>query len=945
MSTNNTYTNISLSHKHDNTFNYCVYNKQEFVYFFNEQIDNVITKHLPIQKDNNEVSNKLFTFSKDKMNFVYNVILPNVQDVLLNHLAYFEIEAIQLKQINNNDDDVLYDNNGVICLNDNEFMYIRNKILLLMFIEFINEGYKHENSFYYYNEHKVLIANISKCISYYKDNDIYYFNIEIHFNEFIDMLLSYKPNIINNNNDKGNRASITSNKSFSDLSKTGITSFESERIYITNNNTITSNRYSYLLDQLQFWFCFYIKYLSLNVVNVCYDTFISKKDNNEIANNVVNMNNNNNNKNSFIINVNNACNENQSISTTTYKFNVITDNNIKNENDNESNIILSKIHYIHNGYLTFITNIIINTNPQYKVLTISNNEHYIEEMFTAFSNVDIIIDNINTITMFPLHNTNNNIKLYFNNLILNIYAKKSLSLYDDFIIKQCNENVHSILIHLYNFEIYEYIALNVTNDYDVVKSIVNSGIEMIKSLKKVVEYLYRNMQLKVLAFEINNFTSYKSYVDSIINQVCDLINEVTCKMNLHKMIIFTNHNEGLSLLNNKMSLCCYEMDNKYCNVYSKYKPSNNNDNDNSEDDYNDNDDEYINDNIYNTNHYIHYSRGINSLNDIKLNSNKCLEFVDKLISSPNNNNNYIYKLTLFETNIKIIKSQTIDFFYFRNFAINTITHLTLGYFPTITELNTFLHKLPLTNTTYLSKVKFFLKSNHNFSYTTLTTFFSFTWPKHTLTSIKLIYDRSSSNVNNINTLTLYENYIDKSYFNTKSNSSHVMKANNDISSINLMQNDNSMLIDFNIVNPIIKKKDVSCYTLNFILFIQVDNYVEYKLSKNNLIDVALRINKMKYFNKTVSRKRSKDSFLNAIYINEYNDINRNIWLYVALKYNKRYLDKMLMKVNKSICNRNLNILQYVFRFMTKRRVFYNDFKKSNFVFQKFEDDISRIQYT
>jgi hypothetical protein len=176
-----------------------------------------------------------------------------------------------------------------------------------------------------------------------------------------------------------------------------------------------------------------------------------------------------------------------------------------------------------------------------------------------------------------------------------------------------------------------------------------------------------------------------------------------------------------------------------------------------------------------------------------------------------------------------------------------------------------------------------------------------------------------------------------------------MKANNDISSINLIQNDNSMLIDFNIVNPIVKKKDVSCYALSFILLVQVDNYVEYKLSKNNLIDVALRINKMKYFNKTLSRKRIKDSFLNAIYINEYNDINRNLWLYVALKYNsnkdKKYLNKMLMKVNRNICNRNLNILQYVFGFMTKRTVFYNDFKKSNLVFQKFEDDISRIQYT
>ena len=145
-------------------------------------------------------------------------------------------------------------------------------------------------------------------------------------------------------------------------------------------------------------------------MNVCYDTFITKKDNNEICNNVANMNNNNN-KNSFIINVNNACNENQSISTTTYKFNVITDKNIKNENNDndESNIILSKIHYIHTNYLNFIMNTIINTNPQYKVLTISNNEHYLEEMFTSFSNVDTIINNINSITMYPLYNTNNNI--------------------------------------------------------------------------------------------------------------------------------------------------------------------------------------------------------------------------------------------------------------------------------------------------------------------------------------------------------------------------------------------------------------------------------------------------------------------------------------------------------------------------------------------------------
>ena len=351
MSTSNPFNNINLSSKQDNPLNHSVYDKHDFIHFFNEQIDNIITKHLPFHKDN--VCNISYSFPRDKITFIHNVILPNTRSVILNHLAYFEIEAIQLKQMNSNN--TLYDSNGCICLNDNEFTYIRNKILLLMFIEFINEGYKHENAFHYYNENKILLANISKCISYYKDNDdVYYFNIEMHFNEFIEMLLSYKHDIVSSS--KGNRLSITS---YSELNKTGVTSLESERI--RNINSATSNgvdcKYSYILDQMQFWFCFYMKYLSVDVVNVCYDTFITKKDNNEMGSNVVNMNNNNN-KNSFVINVANVSNENQSISTTN-KLNVITDNNIiKNEHDNDSNFILSKVNYIHQDYLSFIMNII-----------------------------------------------------------------------------------------------------------------------------------------------------------------------------------------------------------------------------------------------------------------------------------------------------------------------------------------------------------------------------------------------------------------------------------------------------------------------------------------------------------------------------------------------------------------------------------------------------------
>ena len=55
----------------------------QFIIVCIKQVDNVIRKYLPIRKDNNEGSSKLDMVSKDKMSFVYNVILPHVQNVLL----------------------------------------------------------------------------------------------------------------------------------------------------------------------------------------------------------------------------------------------------------------------------------------------------------------------------------------------------------------------------------------------------------------------------------------------------------------------------------------------------------------------------------------------------------------------------------------------------------------------------------------------------------------------------------------------------------------------------------------------------------------------------------------------------------------------------------------------------------------------------------------------
>ena len=55
----------------------------QFIIVCIKQVNNVIWKYLPIRKDNNEGSGKLDMVSKDKMSFVYNVILPNLQNVLL----------------------------------------------------------------------------------------------------------------------------------------------------------------------------------------------------------------------------------------------------------------------------------------------------------------------------------------------------------------------------------------------------------------------------------------------------------------------------------------------------------------------------------------------------------------------------------------------------------------------------------------------------------------------------------------------------------------------------------------------------------------------------------------------------------------------------------------------------------------------------------------------
>ena len=97
-----------------------------------------------------------------------------------------------------------------------------------------------------------------------------------------------------------------------------------------------------------------------------------------------------------------------------------------------------------------------------------------------------------------------------------------------------------------------------------------------------------------------------------------------------------------------------------------------------------------------------------------------------------------FKLSLFDNNIRIKNSQTIDFYFFEYFSLQRITHLTIGYFYNISELNKFFGKIKLYELCNMKKFICFLKSNNKINEKSLTTFFKLEWPKNTLESIKIM---------------------------------------------------------------------------------------------------------------------------------------------------------------------------------------------------------------
>ena len=74
-----------------------------------------------------------------------------------------------------------------------------------------------------------------------------------------------------------------------------------------------------------------------------------------------------------------------------------------------------------------------------------------------------------------------------------------------------------------------------------------------------------------------------------------------------------------------------------------------------------------------------------------------------------------------------------------------------------------------------------------------------------------------------------------------------------IASNNLIQGNHSMLMEMSYINHSKgnNKLNFSLFPLNFVLFAQIDNYVEFKMNKEILYNIAMEIPLKKCFNKNL----------------------------------------------------------------------------------------------
>ena len=604
-------------------------------------VDKTIESILPIQYE--FPLEKITTNLKEEeeyQQFIYNIFIPRLKEFINENISFYKIIAIELKIKNdkilnnkidennkNNDPEYLYkDQSAKIKLNEKSFQQVRDDILNMLLIDFINNSV--ENNYWILDDEENDDNNNLLCLK----NFISYKKINIH-NKIEDY--EYK-------------------------------------IYFKFKDYIKIIINKDLYIQFKFWFLFLLQKIRINISSIEYEYYIN---NNENKNKNININNNPKKiidfnqiiKNRIILFLNDygqfidgLLNDKSSFSI----FKAVP----RNRRPKITLIVINNINWI--DYLLYklekekknIKQLIINYNQEK-----NNNKNDIIEINTNSNNNENLIEN--------------NRIFYYNNIYIKLFGKYSIYQLNSILDKQNINSVDNIIINIDNFHNFEYISL-MQEEEEIINVIKKNAIKILSSLNKYLIRIKKN-KLKSIIFYIKYFNNN----NILLTEIQEKFNEFMIE--LIKQSVYV----------------------KYINIFFS--------NIINENDYND---EYVKpDLIYSLPYLDEYE--YKNIHSLKINQEKK------------------FKLVLFDNNIRIKNSQTIDFYFFEYFSLQRITHLIIGYFHNIKELNKLLTKIKLYELCNMRKFVCFLKSNNKINEKTLTTFFKLEWPKNALESIKIIFEK------------------------------------------------------------------------------------------------------------------------------------------------------------------------------------------------------------
>lgn len=428
---------------YDNYFIQNTYSTTNFSFLFEDCVDKIISSILPIQYEFQLENHKLpINYSLLKQYpFLSNIILPKLREVIRDNRAFLEIEALQIKTNHetyyNLSPMKVYSNDGVILLNEKSFEAIRRRILFIFFIKLIDDSSKFELW-------DKSLLNLSSFVSYYFDKGYQFFTIYFAFDNMLCCL--------------GKNSKI---------------------------------------DQLEFWFCFYIQMLDISIDTIEYDFFF--------------------------------CDMTQF-------------------NSDEFKCQLINIYY---EYIAFVQKSLSDIKCNSAIVTMTNNIYWIEEINERLNNESLIAyikslqlriyTNLSLISRMSQ-------AISFSHLVLNFYGKYSNIKWKEYVSICLKENdIRMININIFEFSQYEYLKM-IKLQKEEMLLIEQTAIELFFHLTRLIKEMNAKSKSILITLQVKKFTSYKSYLKTIMTAFNSMMKEIIDSG--HNVIIyFSNIVENLTNCN------------------------------------------------------------------------------------------------------------------------------------------------------------------------------------------------------------------------------------------------------------------------------------------------------------------------------------------------------------------------------------------------------------